>query len=135
MAVLAVVVAVLIWVRGSDDGADISGSTPSAGSPCDVYTTPQDTDTELERCDKGTRVAQLQADLEALDFDLGEGGVDGCYGPDTESAVRAFQRDNELTVDGRVGPMTRSELDQALESADRSGQDDLQSTMAEHCLD
>ena len=41
------------------------------------------------------------------------GPVDGIYGAATAGAVRAFQADEELEVDGVVGPLTRAELDQA----------------------
>lgn len=40
----------------------------------------------------------------------GPSEVDGWYGPVTEGAVRAFQRDAGLDVDGVVGPRTRSAL-------------------------
>lgn len=37
--------------------------------------------------------------------------VDGIWGSKTEEAVRAFQADNGLTVDGIVGPATRAKLE------------------------
>jgi len=37
--------------------------------------------------------------------------VDGDHGPKTRDAVTAFQRANNLTVDGIVGPATRAALD------------------------
>jgi len=36
--------------------------------------------------------------------------VDGIFGPNTESAVRAFQQEKNLSVDGIVGPITWSAL-------------------------
>jgi peptidoglycan hydrolase-like protein with peptidoglycan-binding domain len=36
--------------------------------------------------------------------------VDGIFGPNTESAVRAFQQEKNLSVDGIVGPNTWSAL-------------------------
>jgi peptidoglycan hydrolase-like protein with peptidoglycan-binding domain len=37
-------------------------------------------------------------------------GVDGIFGPQTESAVKAFQRSRGLAVDGIVGPQTWQRL-------------------------
>ncbi|MBD2056970.1 peptidoglycan-binding protein [Oculatella sp. FACHB-28] len=36
--------------------------------------------------------------------------LDGIYGPDTETAVKEFQKKIGLKPDGIVGPVTRSEL-------------------------
>ncbi len=38
------------------------------------------------------------------------GAIDGVYGPGTQQAVRNFQRDNGLAVDGVVGPQTLASL-------------------------
>ena len=42
----------------------------------------------------------LQKDLIKLGYDLGPDGADGYYGSYTKAAVRAFQRNNGLSVDG-----------------------------------
>ena len=36
--------------------------------------------------------------------------LDGIFGPETERAVRAFQSENALSVDGIVGPNTWNSL-------------------------
>jgi chitosanase len=54
---------------------------------------------------KGEDVKRLQT---ALGFP--ESDVDGKFGNDTDKAVRAFQRNRGLKVDGKVGPATWSEL-------------------------
>ena len=52
----------------------------------------------------GATVSQLQQKLKTWGYYSGE--VDGVYGSGTERAVREFQKDNGLTVDGRAGPAT-----------------------------
>jgi N-acetylmuramoyl-L-alanine amidase len=52
----------------------------------------------------GDDVTELQERLLGLGFHPGR--VDGLFGPDTEGAVRAFQRGVGLVADGEVGPAT-----------------------------
>lgn len=54
----------------------------------------------LRRGSKGGAVERLQRLL------LGDLSVDGDFGPKTEAAVIAFQKVNDLTPDGVVGPYT-----------------------------
>lgn len=60
--------------------------------------------------DYSEQVVQLQSKLMKLGYDLGEFGADGSYGPVTDKAVKAFQRDHELVVDGVYGAKTRKAL-------------------------
>ena len=53
-------------------------------------------------------VRQVQRALE--DRGYFTGGVDGIYGSRTEAAVRQFQMDQGLVIDGIVGPITASKL-------------------------
>ena len=41
---------------------------------------------------------------------LQQGDVDGFYGPNTEAAVKQFQTDEGITVDGVVGPESYNKL-------------------------
>ena len=59
---------------------------------------------------KGETVAEMQGVLERLGYDLGSCGVDGDFGRMTEKAVKVFQKDHGLTVDGICGPRTWKEL-------------------------
>ncbi len=61
---------------------------------------------------RGEDVRTLQEWLRVLGYDAGP--FDGVYGSLTRQAVAAFQRDHDLTVDGKVGPATRAALAEAL---------------------
>lgn len=62
----------------------------------------------LRRGSKGADVTRLQAALNALGYDCG--AADGIFGAKTETAVRAFQKDNGLAVDGIAGKATQAAL-------------------------
>jgi len=64
----------------------------------------------LGRGSRGDGVRRVQEALLAAGYDLGPSGADGDFGPATEGAVRAFQRDRSLEVDGVVGPQTEGAL-------------------------
>ena len=65
--------------------------------------------TVLKRGSRGEPVKELQRQLTKLGYNTR--GVDGIFGPATETAVRKFQKDRKLTVDGVVGPQTRRVLE------------------------
>ena len=52
--------------------------------------------------DYGADVVELQTRLKAVGYDPGE--IDGEFGPNTESAVKALQTAAGITVDGEFGP-------------------------------
>lgn len=58
----------------------------------------------------GDEVKRLQKALIEKGYSCGTSGADGSFGPDTDSAVRKFQTDRGLEVDGIVGPMTQTAL-------------------------
>ena len=69
----------------------------------------------LERGDVGEDVKKLQTALKELGYDIGENGIDGIVGPETEKAIKAFQEANGLTDNGMgiVGPKTLDALEKA----------------------
>ena len=60
----------------------------------------------------GEDVKDLQKALLKLGYD--PNGIDGSFGPGCDSAVRRFQRDNGLVVDGSVGPATVKKINELL---------------------
>lgn len=52
---------------------------------------------------RGNFVKWVQTQLKRKGYNLGSCSVDSCYGKDTEKAVRKYQKDKKLTVDGCVG--------------------------------
>jgi len=58
---------------------------------------------QVRRGDKAHPVPSLQYHLRARGHTV---AVDGDFGPRTEEAVRAYQKEKKLVVDGIVGPQT-----------------------------
>ena len=71
--------------------------------------------TVLEVGSRGANVTKVQERL--IKFGYMEGPADGRYGEATRNAVRRFQKNNGLTVDGRVGPTTAAALGVTLSSS------------------
>lgn len=63
----------------------------------------------------GPDVHEWQTNLAALGYDLV--GV-GLFGPKTTAATRAFQSDHGITVDGRVGPVSRTTMENTMRKLD-----------------
>lgn len=64
----------------------------------------------LRKGDVGTYVKILQVFLTAYKYNIGNSGIDGEFGSDTESAVKQFQKNSEIEVDGIVGEDTWNKL-------------------------
>lgn len=71
----------------------------------------------LRNGSEGSDVEELQRRLKAAGYDPGE--IDGEYGPNTEAAVKALQKDAGITVDGEFGPDSLK----ALEAIEVDGED------------
>ena len=59
----------------------------------------------------GSDIVLCQTILRKLGYDLGSYGVDGKYGKQTETAVKKFQEEHGLVVDGKVGVKTWAMLE------------------------
>lgn len=66
--------------------------------------------TTLRTGSSGSEVEKLQNALMAAGYDVGSSGADGKYGTATEAAVRQYQEDNGLSVDGVAGDQTQGAL-------------------------
>lgn len=61
-------------------------------------------------CKRKTLVEVTQAALLAAGLSVGNYGIDGVCGSDTDDAIREFQRLHGLTIDGRAGKQTGYKL-------------------------
>lgn len=60
-------------------------------------------DNYLSNFTRGNFVKWTQKQLKRKGYNIGSYGIDGRYGSDTEKAVRKYQKDKNLVVDGCVG--------------------------------
>jgi peptidoglycan hydrolase-like protein with peptidoglycan-binding domain len=66
-----------------------------------------------------TNVVLLQSDLAGLSY-LPMSGIDGIYGPNTTDAVKHYQSDRSLQVDGDAGPITMNALESEVQSVQKT---------------
>lgn len=66
--------------------------------------------TMLQTGSRGEEVKRMQQALEHAGYSVGAPGVDGIYGKYTAAAVRRYQTDQQLQVDGIAGDETLSRL-------------------------
>lgn len=88
---------------GQLKGVDYGASPSPSPTPTDKPT--------LRRGDKGEYVTLAQTELINKGYSCGSFGADGQFGAATEAAVRNFQKDHSLTVDGVIGSKTWAALD------------------------
>lgn len=71
----------------------------------------------LMKGDAGAEVKKMQEGLIKLGYSCGYNGIadaDGIFGSRTEMALKRFQSDNGLTVDGKYGKQTKAKMDALL---------------------
>ena len=70
----------------------------------------------IRKGNHGEAVKTCQQMLKKLGYDLGVCGIDSDFGIATEKAVKQFQKDHGLTVDGVVGANTWTALEKAVDA-------------------
>ena len=68
----------------------------------------------LKKGAKGDDVKKLQERLTELGYDVGPAGTDGIFGPKTQEALKKFQEEYGLTVDGIYNADVHKKLGEAL---------------------
>lgn len=81
---------------------------------------------------EGADVAELQTNLVYLGYSCGGCGIDGDFGDATELAVRAFQKDNQLDVDGEFGALSHKKMRELI-SGDYSARPDKVAIVGGSC--
>lgn len=90
-----------------DDSIDVTTPAPAPSTSTPSTTTRR----ILKKGMTGDDVKEVQSRLIALGYSCGSCGVDGDYGTDTIAAVKKFQKDHDLEVDGEFGPKSYAMLD------------------------
>ena len=84
------------------NGSKASGETTSGGVTSKGY---------LSKGDTGAAVKDMQEKLISCGYSCGSSGADGSFGNDTLAAVKKFQRENGLEVDGCFGEKSKAKLE------------------------
>ncbi|WP_199300325.1 peptidoglycan-binding protein [Trichocoleus sp. FACHB-262] len=99
-------------LSNSNPNGDLAGSNSAARSVVPSSSTEPGASTVelpvLRLGMQGSAVSRLQERLQAAGFF--QGTIDGAFGPETQNAVQAAQRQYQLEADGIVGPATWSAL-------------------------
>ena len=101
-------VTVLMFTLGPAAGP-AAGAAESVAEVTSTYDAPLGQSLILRLGSRGAAVRDVQVSLNALGYHAGVS--DGIFGGHTESAVRAFQADQGLVVDGKVGRNTATKFD------------------------
>lgn len=91
--------------------AGVSGSASSSADESRI----------LKRGMTGEDVKDVQQGLIKAGYSCGSCGADGEFGADTEAALKEFQRDHSLEVDGQYGPLSKAALEKAGGSGSSGG--------------
>lgn len=94
--------------NGSTSNKNTSSKDTSSKDNSSKNTTSKDTSSKTSVNSEKETIKQVQLALNKLGYDCGE--ADGIIGKKTTAAVKKFQKDNKLTVDGIIGKEVKKAL-------------------------
>ena len=99
-------------VCGLSNGSKASQTLKKAGASGNVSSGAGESRI-LKRGMTGEDVRDMQQNLIAAGYGCGPDGADGDFGANTEAALKSFQADHGLEVDGEYGPLSKAKLEGA----------------------
>ncbi len=100
--------------------------------PAYYYTTPIQAEDTITPGEKGENIENVQEMLRGLDYSIEDDA--GEYGKDTEKAVRAFQKENDLKETGEIDEETAGVIQSQIIDKVRDEEDDYQMEKAKEIL-
>lgn len=103
-------------MRAKDFLKEAIPPAPTAAAPAAPIAAPKPGafTVDVPKGNRGVEVADMQKALVALGYPLPKFGVDGIRGRETSAAVRKFQQDNQLKIDGVPGTDTIAKMNTLL---------------------
>ena len=98
--------------KGVCEYFEVTYKSPTLAEKPSASATTSSTRSYLIKGDKGSDVKVLQSNLNDAGYDCGS--VDGDFGDKTDKALRTFQSDYKLTVDGKYGPASKAKLEEVV---------------------
>ena len=100
------------WMKKQNDSMDafrkrvanLIGEVEATVTETEQPTYEEERRSTIRKGAKGAAVTELQGLLKKHGYSLPRYGADGSFGAETETALKAFQKDKGLTADGVCGP-------------------------------
>lgn len=108
-----------VWIH--EEGVE---PTVEIEQPAYFYTHPIQIDEPLSLNQTGEKVENVQVMLDGLGYNISE--INGHFNEITQEAVEAFQKDNELEVNGEIDKKTAGLIETKVIEKIRNGEDDTQ---------
>lgn len=114
------------WLSPEGNWIDEDGVEPTVEvkQPKYYHTSPVQIEDTLKRDDAGEDLKNIQIMLEGVGYDPGR--TDGYFSKQTESAVKDFQKDNDLKATGEIDEETAGLIEAKVIENIREGDDDVQ---------